>query len=93
MWQKCPVCSGSGRVDNFTSSLATISCHVCNGKGIISELTGLPPGDFNPVDRDGNSSSDKLALYRQYPFTQDEAYPVPKEQLKFTFEDTTTQTD
>jgi hypothetical protein len=42
MWQKCPICLGSGIV--FTSSgTSHITCSVCNGRKIISELTGLPP--------------------------------------------------
>ncbi len=41
-WQKCPVCSGSGRGFNFALNQDTY-CNVCQGAGIIGELTGLPP--------------------------------------------------
>ncbi len=37
-WQKCPVCNGSGVVPPFYTD-----CSTCNGKRIISELTGKPP--------------------------------------------------
>ena len=37
MWQKCPVCSGAGKIDSV------IECRVCSSKGIISTVTGLPP--------------------------------------------------
>jgi DnaJ-class molecular chaperone len=48
-YQKCPVCNGTGKIENTfvgytTSSTPTHeTCHVCNGAGIISEFTGLPP--------------------------------------------------
>lgn len=44
MWQKCPICNGTGRVpqDGFTSG-SYQTCTVCNGYKIINELTGLPP--------------------------------------------------
>ena len=38
-FQKCPVCSGTGKsVTEFNSA-----CHVCQGYGIISDVTGEPP--------------------------------------------------
>jgi len=49
MWQKCPICDGSGTVYTPASSnLTSIStgggtCPVCNGRRIISSLNGLPP--------------------------------------------------
>ena len=43
MWQKCPICNGTGKIHN-TSLLASFDvCSTCNGTKIISELTGLPP--------------------------------------------------
>ena len=44
MWQKCPVCNGTGAIPGgqVSSSLFT-SCPTCDGKRIISELTGFPP--------------------------------------------------
>lgn len=40
MWQKCPICNGTG----FTPEVFEKTvCPVCNGKKIISTLTGLPP--------------------------------------------------
>ena len=53
MWQTCPKCNGEG---NYTDSNQVVypdvtaptfnnpkQCHICNGKGIISTLTGKPP--------------------------------------------------
>lgn len=37
MWQACPVCNGQG------NNLLGKPCHVCNGHGIISTISGLPP--------------------------------------------------
>ncbi len=47
-YQKCPVCLGAGTVPqsfNINSSVTPmlISCRICIGSGIISELTGKPP--------------------------------------------------
>lgn len=40
MWQKCPVCNGTGKsIEIFSGE----SCKACNSKGIISSVTGLPP--------------------------------------------------
>ena len=39
MWQKCPVCEGTGMVTFYNR------CSVCNGKKIISEVDGLPPAE------------------------------------------------
>ena len=41
MWQKCPICNGTGRINHSTDSINP--CDVCHGKKIISEITGLPP--------------------------------------------------
>ncbi len=40
MWQKCPVCEGSGKQINM---LKDDTCSVCEGKKIINGLTGKPP--------------------------------------------------
>jgi len=45
MWQKCPICHGTGKVCSTVSALEWVTCKTCNGTTIISELNGLPP-DF-----------------------------------------------
>ena len=42
MWQKCPICNGTGYspIGTFTSMP---TCPTCNGHRIISEISGLPP--------------------------------------------------
>lgn len=51
MYQKCPICNGTGKKLDYTK------CHVCNGKGIISSITGNPPqsndGDFRDFPMGG----------------------------------------
>ena len=42
-FQKCPICDGTGKQTNTLSSATYITCKTCEGSGIISELTGLPP--------------------------------------------------
>ncbi len=48
-WQLCPKCSGNILFSDFGSK-----CRICNGRGIISCLTGLPPDGksepFVPLD-------------------------------------------
>ena len=40
-WQRCPVCYGSGMGHNMYGSGP---CNTCSGHGIISTLSGIPPG-------------------------------------------------
>jgi len=44
MWQKCPICNGTGKNYGYSSLLSYDSnCPTRNGQRIISELTGKPP--------------------------------------------------
>ncbi len=45
MYQKCPICNGSGvdQVSAYTGK--DPKCLVCNGKRIINEITGKPPNN------------------------------------------------
>ena len=49
MYQKCPICNGSGDTNSNYSLNTSTSCKTCNGKGIISEITGLPPNILSEV--------------------------------------------
>lgn len=48
MFQKCPICNGTGKAVNEFNSYMT--CDVCNGKKIISSLNGKPPIDTENVE-------------------------------------------
>lgn len=52
MWQKCPICNGTGMTaPNYqTSSATAVPCTVCNGAKIINDLTGLPPNAVSVKD-------------------------------------------
>jgi DnaJ-class molecular chaperone len=57
MWQKCPVCNGSGKIpfypEYFVVPQGYTTCNVCKGYGIISKETGLPPTrvtDLTPLN-------------------------------------------
>lgn len=41
-WQRCPVCNGSGASHILHGYM--YSCGTCDGHGIISTLSGAPPG-------------------------------------------------
>jgi len=43
MYQKCPICNGSGNTYSNYSLNTSASCKTCRGTGIIGEITGLPP--------------------------------------------------
>lgn len=46
LWQTCPVCDGTGKVwaeQHGINLRFQNCCQVCEGKRIISTLTGLPP--------------------------------------------------
>jgi hypothetical protein len=57
-WELCPKCKGEKKVwknfGNLTTMddfMDTVDCDICDGKGIISSITGLPPcDDFKIVD-------------------------------------------
>lgn len=50
MWQECPICKGIGQIltNNYNK------CNVCNGKKIISRLTGRPPVDIDDTVENEN---------------------------------------
>lgn len=52
-YQKCPVCNGTGESPNHfnhtSMSTPSLKCKVCVGTGIISELTGKPPSQKEPI--------------------------------------------
>ena len=45
-WQLCPKCNGEGQVlsiSYFSNNYDKVICDLCNGKKIISKVTGEPP--------------------------------------------------
>jgi len=50
MFQKCPICNGTGKQENFDTTSKYSICKTCLGTGIISQLTGLPPNNNQFVD-------------------------------------------
>lgn len=48
MWQKCPICNGTGSEPTILLTTASQICTVCNGAKIISSLSGLPPANHSP---------------------------------------------
>lgn len=52
MWQKCPICNGTGKQENFDTPNKYSTCKTCLGTGIINTLTGKPPIKDNKDFRD-----------------------------------------
>lgn len=50
-YQKCPICNGHRK------NAMDIRCKPCEGTGLISELTGLPPANKKVQPRKSNFSS------------------------------------
>lgn len=47
-WEKCPLCSGSGKIKSdldVSDVQGNRQCPVCKGKRIIHQVTGVPPGE------------------------------------------------
>lgn len=49
MYQKCPICHGAGKLLNTETTSMYSVCKTCNGTGIINELTGLPPQQYQEL--------------------------------------------
>lgn len=65
MYQKCPICNGTGVIPtpNITSCFKT--CDTCNGKKIISSTTGLPPM-FPIISNEDLRDDDNMETQRKY---------------------------
>ena len=61
MWQKCPVCNGTG-IDPGVYSLN--KCSVCQGMKIISEVNGLPPASIPATHFKSNVTVPKETDFR-----------------------------
>ena len=71
MWQKCPICNGTGKTHNTLSSSSFDICSTCNGAKIISELNGLPPNyEQNKIKRQKANIPNKIPdNLKNYPLT------------------------
>jgi DnaJ-class molecular chaperone len=71
MWQKCPICKGTGKTKNTVSSSGFDICLTCNGKKIISQLNVLPPNyEQNKIERQKANIPNQInEILKQYPST------------------------
>lgn len=60
MYQKCPVCNGSGYAYNPYAMGSETTCPTCEGARIIDEVTGLPPEGQIPKYQ--TITSDQISL-------------------------------
>lgn len=56
MFEKCPICNGTGKILNIDTTSKYHVCKTCSGTGIISQLTGLPPSNNQFVDLSNEQS-------------------------------------
>lgn len=55
MWQKCPICEGTGKIGEEPRIKGDLGiCPTCNGKRIISTLNGLPPAVNKTITTTGD---------------------------------------
>lgn len=68
MWQKCPICNGTGSVPAILSTTSSQICTVCNGAKIISKLNGLPPANysFEKSDKSQDFRDAKMESQQEY---------------------------
>lgn len=71
MFQKCPVCNGTG-VDPGVYSLN--KCSVCQGMKIISELNGLPPSSSPATHSISNTTNYRGTDFRDDPMESQDEY-------------------
>ena len=65
MFQTCPLCQGSGYYLPLGYSGGHQQCPTCNGRRIISSLTGLPPGSSTSQESIQTSHDECLRATRQ----------------------------
>jgi len=56
MWQKCPICNGTGQASTLVNGIYNSICPTCSGSRIISQITGLPPAFMKPAINNPTSS-------------------------------------
>lgn len=88
MWQKCPICNGTGKEFQVIKTNLK-NCTTCNGTKIISELNGLPPNfEQNKIERQKSNIPNQVNnILKQYLLTQKECYPKPPPMLNTDFRD------
>lgn len=64
-WQKCPICSGSGRITECAYGGITVTsesgCPTCQGQRIIHSVTGCPPCALSPLPDWPKKTKDDIA--------------------------------
>lgn len=77
MFQKCPCCGGTGKESPQYTNALPITCTVCNGYKIISELTGLPPSyTTNKAIRDLEEKELSKNNFGKYPLKPEDCYEI-----------------
>ena len=67
MWQQCPICNGTGKIHEPLSTATHSVCTVCQGKKIISSLTGNPPPFPSiPTKESGDFRDDNMESQQEY---------------------------
>lgn len=66
MWQKCPMCNGTGSDPSWLVHNGNIpKCPVCKGERIINELTGKPPKS-NKTETLKSSNIDNFTYLKEF---------------------------
>ena len=71
MWQKCPICLGTGIDNSIIIFNKVIKCVTCDGKKIINTITGSPPNISEKRKKHDdiyskNISDDRVNFMKEY---------------------------
>ena len=61
MWQKCPICLGTGIDKSNVTFNKKNKCPTCDGKKVINTITGNPPNIYEK-----NISEDRINFMKKY---------------------------
>ena len=71
MWQKCPICLGTGIDNSIIIFNKEIKCSTCDGKKVINTITGNPPNISEKRKKHDdiyskNISDDRVNFMKEY---------------------------
>lgn len=82
MWQKCPICNGTGTSPLPGTYSSMPQCPTCLGARIISEISGLPPSHFQGKEDTMSTFTSSTTTMGLHQFVLDEYNSSSKTKCK-----------